>query len=292
MRCLVARSMRATTDGRIHEGAWLWGAHALPCTPPCAPSPTPHNHPCPRSLAPCHTQAASWRTIWGWGKPCRSEQALHHLHCPACLLAWQRNTGRGARWHALNFVTFQPCMPCHRARMPTSVRRDRHAVFRLRSVVIWWRGIWHTTTWRPAAKLQLHVTMPAACYICCCGGLEGATPILVTDRAACLASPRLRRTPAWALAAWLAGWLQGITLLWTLLTCGHELLGGTPMAKRAIIVCPTSLVSNWDNECTKWLKARRAPWPGGGGEVCVLLCSGMWRRQGPGLRLPPVCSYL
>ncbi len=50
--------------------------------------------------------------------------------------------------------------------------------------------------------------------------------------------------------------LQGITLLWTLLQSGHEELGGTPMAKRIIICCPTSLVSNWDSECTKWLKAR------------------------------------
>lgn len=48
--------------------------------------------------------------------------------------------------------------------------------------------------------------------------------------------------------------LQGITLMWTLLTAGHPLLGGCPIARRAIIVCPTSLVSNWDNECVKWLQ--------------------------------------
>ena len=53
--------------------------------------------------------------------------------------------------------------------------------------------------------------------------------------------------------------LQGIALLWTLLQSGHEQLGGAPLAKRVIICCPTSLVSNWDSECTKWLKARR--WP-------------------------------
>jgi DNA repair and recombination RAD54-like protein len=28
------------------------------------------------------------------------------------------------------------------------------------------------------------------------------------------------------------------------------------LLQRAIIVCPTSLVSNWDSECTKWLKGR------------------------------------
>lgn len=50
--------------------------------------------------------------------------------------------------------------------------------------------------------------------------------------------------------------LQGITLLWTLLQNGHELLGGTPIAKRIIICCPTSLVSNWDSECCKWLKVK------------------------------------
>ncbi len=48
--------------------------------------------------------------------------------------------------------------------------------------------------------------------------------------------------------------LQGITLLWTLLQNGHPLLGGTPMARRVIICCPTSLVNNWDSECIKWLK--------------------------------------
>jgi DNA repair and recombination RAD54-like protein len=50
--------------------------------------------------------------------------------------------------------------------------------------------------------------------------------------------------------------LQGITLLWTLLNNGHEILGGAPLARRIIICCPTSLVSNWDSECTKWLNGR------------------------------------
>ena len=47
--------------------------------------------------------------------------------------------------------------------------------------------------------------------------------------------------------------LQGITLLWTLLRQGMD---GTPTVKRALIVCPTSLVSNWDDECNKWLNGR------------------------------------
>eukprot|EP00887_Chlorella_sp_A99_P002466 scaffold10.g2466.t1 len=36
--------------------------------------------------------------------------------------------------------------------------------------------------------------------------------------------------------------LQGITLLWTLLNSGHAVLGGAPLARRAVICCPTSLV--------------------------------------------------
>ncbi len=36
--------------------------------------------------------------------------------------------------------------------------------------------------------------------------------------------------------------LQAIALLWTLLRQGKD---GQPIAKRVIIVCPTSLVSNW-----------------------------------------------
>ncbi len=37
--------------------------------------------------------------------------------------------------------------------------------------------------------------------------------------------------------------LQGISLLWTLLSAkGHPLLGGDPVARRVVICCPTSLV--------------------------------------------------
>lgn len=52
--------------------------------------------------------------------------------------------------------------------------------------------------------------------------------------------------------------LQSITLLWTLLNSGNDLLGGKPIAKRVIICCPTSLVSNWDSEIQKWLKVQAA----------------------------------
>ncbi len=52
--------------------------------------------------------------------------------------------------------------------------------------------------------------------------------------------------------------LQALTLLWTMTTCGHELLGGRPMARRSLIVCPTSLVGNWASEAKKWLHGRLA----------------------------------
>ncbi|KAH7517973.1 hypothetical protein FEM48_Zijuj09G0121200 [Ziziphus jujuba var. spinosa] len=47
--------------------------------------------------------------------------------------------------------------------------------------------------------------------------------------------------------------LQSITLLYTLLRQGFD---GKPMAKKAIIVTPTSLVSNWEAEIKKWVGER------------------------------------
>ncbi|KAI4318616.1 hypothetical protein MLD38_032295 [Melastoma candidum] len=47
--------------------------------------------------------------------------------------------------------------------------------------------------------------------------------------------------------------LQSITLLYTLLRQGFN---GKPMVKKAIIVTPTSLVSNWEAEINKWLGNR------------------------------------
>lgn len=46
---------------------------------------------------------------------------------------------------------------------------------------------------------------------------------------------------------------QSITLLWTLLRQG---VTGKPTVKRAIIVCPTSLVKNWEKEILKWVGDR------------------------------------
>lgn len=79
------------------------------------------------------------------------------------------------------------------------------------------------------------------------GGRYGAFPDQTSYRAdarlhahgfACVSSSQIRPQG-------LGKTLQGITLLWTLLNSGHELLGGFPIAKRVIIVCPTSLVNNW-----------------------------------------------
>lgn len=47
--------------------------------------------------------------------------------------------------------------------------------------------------------------------------------------------------------------LQSITLLYTLLRQGFD---GKPMVRKAIIVTPTSLVSNWEAEIKKWIGER------------------------------------
>jgi DNA repair and recombination protein RAD54 and RAD54-like protein len=52
--------------------------------------------------------------------------------------------------------------------------------------------------------------------------------------------------------------LQGIALLWTLMKNGNAHLGGSPVCKRSMIVCPTSLVNNWDGECKRWLQVRQS----------------------------------
>ena len=44
--------------------------------------------------------------------------------------------------------------------------------------------------------------------------------------------------------------LQSITLMFTMLRQGYA--AGEPLARRCIIVCPTSLVANWANEIKKW----------------------------------------
>eukprot|EP00934_Nitzschia_sp_Nitz4_P000638 Nitzschia sp. Nitz4//scaffold52_size167869//21055//24830//NITZ4_002260-RA/size167869-snap-gene-0.208-mRNA-1//1//CDS//3329553987//638//frame0 len=46
--------------------------------------------------------------------------------------------------------------------------------------------------------------------------------------------------------------LQSVTLIYTLLKTGITAKGG-PTAKKVIVVCPCSLVKNWENEFVKWL---------------------------------------
>lgn len=49
--------------------------------------------------------------------------------------------------------------------------------------------------------------------------------------------------------------LQSITILYTALKQG--IVGGAPTARRAIVVCPTSLVANWAKEIGKWVGEHR-----------------------------------
>ncbi|PFH38568.1 SWI2/SNF2-containing protein RAD54 [Besnoitia besnoiti] len=48
--------------------------------------------------------------------------------------------------------------------------------------------------------------------------------------------------------------LQSITMLWTLLEQNTE--GSQPAVRRAVVVCPASLVHNWASEIQKWLQGR------------------------------------
>jgi SNF2 family DNA or RNA helicase len=45
--------------------------------------------------------------------------------------------------------------------------------------------------------------------------------------------------------------LFSITALWTLLNQGFK--KGESAVKKVMVVCPTSLVGNWDNEIRKWV---------------------------------------
>lgn len=49
--------------------------------------------------------------------------------------------------------------------------------------------------------------------------------------------------------------LQCVCVLWTLLRQGPY--GGRPVLKRALVVCPGSLVKNWAAEFNKWLGRER-----------------------------------
>ena len=50
--------------------------------------------------------------------------------------------------------------------------------------------------------------------------------------------------------------LQCITLLWTLLRQSPDC---RPLIEKAVVVCPSSLVKNWDNEINKWLPGKLSP---------------------------------
>lgn len=46
---------------------------------------------------------------------------------------------------------------------------------------------------------------------------------------------------------------MSITLLWTLLNQGMSMNKNESAVKKIMVVCPTSLVGNWDNEIRKWV---------------------------------------
>jgi len=48
--------------------------------------------------------------------------------------------------------------------------------------------------------------------------------------------------------------LQSVAAVWTLLTQGGT--GGRPVCRKALVVCPASLVKNWGSEFDKWLGGR------------------------------------
>lgn len=52
---------------------------------------------------------------------------------------------------------------------------------------------------------------------------------------------------------------MSVTLLWTLMNQSFE--KGVPAAKKVIVVCPTSLVGNWDNEIRKWVGEKCPTFP-------------------------------
>ena len=48
--------------------------------------------------------------------------------------------------------------------------------------------------------------------------------------------------------------LQSITLMYSLLK--NKDSQGKPLAKRCIVVCPCSLVKNWEDEFEKWINSK------------------------------------
>ncbi len=49
--------------------------------------------------------------------------------------------------------------------------------------------------------------------------------------------------------------IQTITTMWTLMKQGPY--GGTPIVRKALVVCPGALVKNWEKEFRKWLGIER-----------------------------------
>ncbi|CAE8627176.1 unnamed protein product, partial [Polarella glacialis] len=69
--------------------------------------------------------------------------------------------------------------------------------------------------------------------------------------------------------------LQSVAVIWTLLTQGGP--GGKPACRKALVVCPASLVKNWQAEFEKWLHGK-----------CKLTACAV-TGEGPFLLLPVMC---
>jgi SNF2 family DNA or RNA helicase len=50
--------------------------------------------------------------------------------------------------------------------------------------------------------------------------------------------------------------IQAVALIWTALRQGPS---GDPIARKAVVVCPSSLVGNWAKELEKWLPGKIKP---------------------------------
>ena len=106
------------------------------------------------------------------------------------------------------------------------------------------------TGWLPSGVCTCRCSplLPASCCQCCGAGRQHPLGPLL-----CL--PVCRPLPCLCPAC-----LSYFNLLGVHLHTHRELieiLTGLPLfPRRVIIVCPTSLVSNWDSECIKWLKGR------------------------------------
>lgn len=81
-------------------------------------------------------------------------------------------------------------------------------------------------------------------------GFDGEGCILADDMVKCYSNQAILLFNVWFMQG-LGKTLMSITLLWTLLNQGFS--PNASAVRKAVVVCPTSLVGNWDNELRKWI---------------------------------------